>query len=154
MDKLDQRIIGELELDGRQTNIALATKLGVSEATVRRRIHRLLDEEIIKVTAVPDPAKVGIDTIAVVAIQVRLQSLDHVADALARNPNVHYVAHTAGQFDIVVWGLFHSTQELTDFLKRDVASIPGVERTETLINLDVKKRTLGWPSSYSEAALQ
>lgn len=144
MDKLDQRIIVELQRDGRQTNTDLAHKLGVSEATVRRRIHRLLADEIIKVTAVPDLAKVGFNTVALIIIQANLQHLDEVTAALAQHPSVHYAAQTAGRFDIIIWCLFHSTEELANFVKKDLAAIPGIERTETLINLDIKKRTLGW----------
>lgn len=146
MDTLDQRIIVELQKDGRQTNTDLAQKLGVSEATVRRRIYRLLSDEIVKITAVPDLSKVGYNTVALIAVQVNLQQMDNVAAALAQHPNIHYVAQCAGRFDIVIWVLFHSAQELADFVKNDLAAIPGIERTETFINLDVKKRTFGWVS--------
>ncbi len=149
MDKLDETIIAELQKEGRQTNTKVARKLGVSESTVRRRVNRLLSDEIIKITAVPDLTKVGFNTVALIAIQANLQQLDNVTEALAQNTNVHYVAQTAGRFDIIIWVLFHSSQELADFIKRDLVSISGIRRTETLINTDIKKGSLGWISTRS-----
>ena len=147
MDKLDEKIIVELQHNGRQTNTEIARKLGVSEATVRRRIERLLVTGVIRVAALPDLAKVGYTTVALIAIQGKLQQLDNIADALAAHSNVHYLAQTAGRYDIIIWALFKSTKELADFLKHDLAAISGIERTETLINMDVQKRSLGWISA-------
>ena len=49
LDKQDCRLIRLLQKDGRMSNIAIAQELGVSEYTVRNRMKRLLDDEIIKI---------------------------------------------------------------------------------------------------------
>ncbi len=41
MDELDRGIIELLQLDGRASNAKVAREVGVSEATVRRRLSRL-----------------------------------------------------------------------------------------------------------------
>ena len=59
MDELDQRIIGLLQIDGRIPNAQIARKLGVSEGTIRRRVGRLLQEDVIRITVVPNIEKMG-----------------------------------------------------------------------------------------------
>src|SRR2546426_386502 len=50
-DELDRRIIELLQRDGRQPNTEIAHLLGVTETTIRKRIGRLLSEQLIKVVA-------------------------------------------------------------------------------------------------------
>ncbi|KAA1299939.1 MAG: AsnC family transcriptional regulator, partial [SAR202 cluster bacterium] len=53
MDELDGKIIAMLERDGRASNARIARDVGVSEGTVRRRLKRLINEQIINVIALP-----------------------------------------------------------------------------------------------------
>ena len=59
IDGVDCAIIQLLQKDGRITNIEIARKLKVSEATVRARMKRLIDDEIIQIVAVSDPRNWG-----------------------------------------------------------------------------------------------
>jgi len=42
------------KMDGRTSNSELARELRVSEGTVRRRLWRLVQEDVIRITAVPN----------------------------------------------------------------------------------------------------
>ena len=145
MDELDQRIVGLLQMDGRIPNAEIARKLGVSEGTVRRRVGRLLHEDVIRITVVPNIEKMGYAATALVGVQTQPGSADDVAESLARLEEVHYVAVTTGAFDVFLWIGLESAQRLGDFLHTKVAPIQGVQRTETFINLGIKKRTYGVP---------
>ena len=145
MDELDQRIIGLLQIDGRIPNAEIARKLGVSEGTIRRRVGRLLQEDVIRVTVVPNIEKMGYGATALVGIQTRPGRADYVAESLARLEEVHYAAVTTGAFDVFLWIGLESAQRLGDFLHTKVAAVEGVQRTETFINLGIKKRTYGVP---------
>ena len=145
MDELDQRIIGLLQIDGRVPNAQIARKLGVSEGTIRRRVGRLLQEDVIRVTVVPNIEKMGYAATALVGVQTRPGLADDVAESLARLEEVHYAAVTTGAFDVFLWIGLESAQRLGDFLHTKVAAVEGVQRTETFINLGIKKRTYGVP---------
>ncbi len=41
LDDLDKRILGHMQEDGRMTFVDLASHLGVSEGTIRKRVKRL-----------------------------------------------------------------------------------------------------------------
>ncbi len=145
MDELDLKIIGLLQRDGRASNATMAQELGVSEGTVRRRLWRLVQEDVIKITAVPNIEKMGYAATALVGVQTRPGKADDVAESLARLEEVHYAAVTTGAFDVFLWVGLESAQRLGDFVHTKLAAVEGVQRTETFINLAIKKRTYGLP---------
>ncbi len=139
MDKLDSKIIQILQEDGRASNAGIARKVGVSEGTVRRRLKRLIQGEFIKVVALPDAAKLGFDSQALVGVQVDPDKIDQVADALAGLSEINWVAITTGAFDVFAWATLQSAEALGIFLRTKIGTIQGVRRTETFVNLDRKR---------------
>ena len=79
-DYTDNQIIDILEDDGRASNAKIAREVGVSEGTIRRRLRRLVEEDIIKIKAVPDLSKMGYPTTALIGLQTAPGQLDNVAD--------------------------------------------------------------------------
>ena len=145
MDELDQRIIGLLQLDGRIPNSSIARRLRVSEGTIRRRVSRLIKDDVISIAPVPNIEKLGYTTSAFIGLQVRPGKADDVADAVAGLAEVHYVSVTTGGYDVFLWVGLESAQRLGEFLHTNIAAIDGVQRTETFVNLGIKKRTYGVP---------
>jgi Lrp/AsnC family transcriptional regulator for asnA, asnC and gidA len=143
LDQLDQQLISLLQSNGRASNIELAKQIGVSEGTILRRFRSLIKDKIIKVVAIPDPAKLGRSTSALVGLQVDPAEVDPVANKLASIPEVQYVSVTTGAFDIFVWVALSSPEELSSFLRLQVGSIAGVRRTETFVNLSIRKNPAG-----------
>ena len=139
MDELDSKIIRILQEDGRASNAGIARMVGVSEGTVRRRLKRLIQEEYIQVVALPDAAKMGFDSQALVGVQVDPDKIDQVADALASLSEINWVAITTGSFDVFAWATLESAEALGIFLRTKVGTIAGVRRTETFVNLDRKR---------------
>ncbi|MFQ5860024.1 MAG: Lrp/AsnC family transcriptional regulator [Dehalococcoidia bacterium] len=143
MDELDRKVIKILQVDGRASNARIARDVGVSEGTVRRRLRRLVQDGIVQVLAVPNLEKMGYHTAALIGVQVDPGRIDDVADAVARLEEAHYVSITTGAYDIFIWVALSSSEELGAFLRSKVGIIPGVRRTETFVNLAIKKRTYG-----------
>ena len=54
MDELDRKIIALLQLDGRASNAKIAREVGVSEGTVRRRLRRLVLDDVVRIIPVPN----------------------------------------------------------------------------------------------------
>ncbi len=143
MDELDRKIIALLQIDGRASNAKIAREVGVSEGTVRRRLRRLVQEDVIKVIAVPNLEKLGYGTTALIGLQTGPGRSDAVGDAIAQMEESHYVAVTTGAYDVFVWAGLESAESLGDFLRTKIGHIEGVQRTETFVNLSIKKRTYG-----------
>jgi Lrp/AsnC family transcriptional regulator for asnA, asnC and gidA len=143
LDELDEKLISLLQSDGRASNIELAKKVGVSEGTIRRRFRNLLKDEVIRIVAIPDPSKLGRNTTALIGLQVDPALVDNVASDLAAIAEVQYVAITTGAYDIFLWVALASPEELSVFLRSRVGAIQGVRRTETFVNLAIKKNPAG-----------
>ncbi|MQG77003.1 MAG: Lrp/AsnC family transcriptional regulator [SAR202 cluster bacterium] len=143
MDDLDRNIIQILQGNGRASNASIARDVGVSEGTVRRRLKTLVNDGIIKVVALPDPEVLGYDTEALVGIQVDPDKIDEVAGLLVELKESSWVSVTTGSFDIFCWVTLPTSEELGNFLKAVVGTIPGVRRTETFVSLSVRKRNYG-----------
>ena len=143
MDELDHKIIALLQMDGRASNAKIAREVGVSEGTVRRRLRRLTKDDVVHIVAVPNLEKLGYATTALVGLQTGPGMSDTVADSLASLPESHYVAVTTGSYDVFVWAGLESAESLGNFLRTKVGVIEGVQRTETFVNLSLKKRTAG-----------
>ncbi len=145
MDELDRKIIALLERNGRASNARIARDVGVSEGTVRRRLKRLVHDKIINVIALPDPRKLGYESEALIGIQVDPDKIDQVANKVAELESTRWVAVTTGTYDVFAWATLPNAEELGRFLREKVGTIQGVRRTETFVNLAVKKREYGIP---------
>ena len=143
MDNLDLKIISLLQEDGTATNAGIARKVGVSEETVRRRLKRLIQEEYIKVVALPDPAKLGYQSEVLIGIQVAAAKVDEVADTLAEMDEINWVSITTGSYDVFAWATLRTSEALSIFLRSKVGTISGINKMETFINLAIKKRRSG-----------
>lgn len=135
VDSNDIKLIAELEIDATQSNNRLAQKLGTSVPTVRKKLQRLLDENVIQVVAVANPYILGYTTPAGILLKVRPGSIKSVADQLAAYPSIQMVLPTSGAYDIVAWGIFQDTDALSTFVRKELDGIPGINSYETLVNL-------------------
>ena len=146
MDELDRKIINLLESNGRASNARIARDVGVSEGTVRRRLKRLISEQIINVVALPDPQKLGFESEALIGVQVDPDKIDDVASRIAALEHTRWVTVTTGTYDVFAWATLPNAEALGRFLREQVGAIPGVRRTETFVNLAVMKREFGVPA--------
>ena len=141
VDELDRKIIEVLQANGRESFRRIATRLGVSEATVRARYTRLTSEGILQVVAVTNPLGLGFDQ-ALVGLKTSGPP-GEVADELARWTEVDYVVVTAGQFDLVVEVVASDRRELLDLTNR-MRALEAVVSTETFFYLEMWKQLYDW----------
>src|SRR5579872_1167748 len=112
LDELDRRIIAILQEDARTPNAEIARTVGSSEPTVRRRVDRLLVNQVIKLVAVAAPFRLGYDVIAILNIQIDHSQLDKIERALLTLPEIRFASVTFGSYDVVVEAWFKDNSEL------------------------------------------
>ncbi len=139
LDKLDQKLVTQLQKTGRLSYVALAALLGVNERTVRNRVNDLLKNGFIKISAVPDLAALGYNFTGIVALEVRLADLRSIAETLAKHPNVCYIFNVTGRFDFIVIVVARSSKEFANLMESFISPIPGILRTETFVTLNTYK---------------
>ncbi len=138
-DRLDQKLILELQKNGRLTYMDLAKILDVTEGTIRNRLKRLVDQDIIRITAVPQLEKFGYSFMGIVGMQVRLADLRTVAEQLAQNPNVCYLANVTGRYEFIALVMTRAPGEFAYFMENVISAIPSILRTETFVTLNIYK---------------
>jgi len=150
IDRTEGRMIEILQLNGRKTTRQLAKEAGVSELTARRKLRRLIDQDIIRVVATVDPFDVGYETPAIIGLRVDPSRLEEVATAISELPNVVYVAATTGNIDLIVEVMARTNQDLADFLLQHLSGIPGVRSSETNLIIRIFKQSWAWGIRASE----
>ena len=144
LDTVDYEIISLLQEDGRRPSVEIAQRIGVSEATVRRRVERLIEQDIIRIAAVSDPLKLGFPVVVIVGLKVERGQLSEAAKALAVLSEVRFLGYTAGRHDLVFEAWFGSNQQLLEFLSQRLAGIAGIRDVEVSHVLEMVKYTYDW----------
>ena len=148
VDELDRRIIEALQENGRESFRRIASRLGVSEATVRARYARLVKAGILQVTGVTNPLGLGFDAMAMLGINTA-GAPQPVADVLTTWEETSYVVVTAGRFDVLVELVCIDRRHLLELTTR-ARGIPGVVTTETFLYLQLAKQVFGWGTHFDE----
>jgi DNA-binding Lrp family transcriptional regulator len=144
LDPLDLRIIGCLREDGRTSNRDLARRLGVAEGTVRSRIRRLADANIMHVQAVPDMAAAGVEFLLLLWIKVEGRPVRDVALDIGALPWAHGLSIVSGVYDIFVTVAARSKEELYRILSTDIPEIEGILEIDQVIALDILTYRSEW----------
>lgn len=152
IDTLDQALIVALEDDGRRPYREIARELGVSEATVRGRVGKLVELGYIRITAVGDPLRLGFEVMAITLIRVHPGHLEGVAEKLTGFPNVRFVGMSFGSADIIIQSLHANVQALLKFVGTTLpAAAPGIASTETFQLAGVLKSSWDWRAWFLES---
>lgn len=146
-DDTDRAIITRLQYDGRTPYTEIASELGLSEASIRRRTKRLMDEGVLQIVGVAEPQFLGWNAAGMVGVTVRAGEIDTVAEQIAAFPEVSYLFMASGGFDLFVEVFCEDINHFVAFLNEKLQKVPYVERTETFMILKMYKISYRWGDS-------
>lgn len=141
LDDLDHRLIAALRENGRAPFRRLAETLGVSEATLRNRYARLVEGNVLAVTAVTNPMALGYDATAMLGLSVHGPP-EAVADELSSWEEAVYVVVVAGRFDLLAEVVARDRRDLLAIMNR-IRALEAVTASETFLYLDLRKYDFG-----------
>ncbi len=145
MDDLDIRLITLLRHDGRRSVSDLANDLGVSRATVRSRMEKLVETgEILGFTAVLRDDWRDLPIRAVTLLVVAGHNTDPVIRALSAMTEVRAIHSTNGKWDLVVDIATRDLAAFDDALNR-IRLIEGITGSETNLLLNTRKGPAALP---------
>ncbi len=144
-DKTDIKIVNLLLEDGRMSASEISRRMGdISERAVRYRIDRMIEENVIQISAVVSPEALGYTIKADVWLEVESDMILDVAKKMAAFENVTYVACGIGQNDISIQVVAKDTAEIYHFVTEIVRKVPGVRKTTTSIVPIILKDVYQW----------
>jgi Lrp/AsnC family transcriptional regulator, regulator for asnA, asnC and gidA len=141
MDKLDRTILQFLGKDGRTPYTEIAQKLSISEGTVRNRVGKLIDENVLQIVGVADPQKLGFQVSAVIGVSIQGGNIDHAGKEIAAFDEVSNVLMVSGEFDLLLQVYCRDSEHLSTFLNQDLRPVEGVSHTQTFMILKTFKAT-------------
>jgi len=144
LDGLDYKIIAVLQENARLSNSEIAVQVASSEPTVRRRIDRLMQNQVIRIVAVAPPFSLGYQVVAILGLQIDHSYLDEIQAALVPIPEIRFAGITLGSYDVVLEVWFRSNSDLLAFLHERLSKIPGIQRIESLQVAKMIKYAYDW----------
>jgi DNA-binding Lrp family transcriptional regulator len=140
LDILDMQIVKCLSDDARRTYRSIAEESGVSEATVKNRIDRLVVAGVIqKFTIVMDYHKLGRAIKSFIGLRVQPAMLHEIVSVMKINPDVHVLYRTSGDVDLFLEVIFEKMEDLNTFLETELA-LEGILGTVVTIVIGPYKR--------------
>jgi len=129
LDEIDTRILELLEEDARRSFTEMAEKLKVSESSIRKRVSALQKEGVIKkFTIKVDHAKLGLNTVAIVGIDVDSDKMLEIAQKLCDFKDVKCVATSSGDHMIMLEVWAKNGKELNNLITEKIGKIDGVRQ--------------------------
>lgn len=137
VDDIDRRLIELLARDGRRSFTALADELGVSQSTVRSRLARLQEEDVITVVALCNALALGHQVVRLL-LRVRNLTPTSVADSLAGIGQINHIALVSGAHDLYLEATCRDQRQLIDLLD-EIRRHPGVAAIQPIIVTSLAK---------------
>lgn len=139
MDEMDRRLVGALRHNARASLSELASRLGLTRATVRTRLTKLEDRGdilgysvVMKEDGLSDPVR------GLMMIAIEGRGTDRIIRHLSGMPELRRVYSTNGRWDVIV-EVGTATLETFDQVLARVRRLEGVSASETSLLLSTRK---------------
>lgn len=140
LDVIDRALLFELRAEGRATYADLARRVGLSQASVRVRVQRLLASNVVTIVGIVHPSIIGIRTMAAGGVIVRSEA-QRIVGEIAALPEASFVVIASGRFDVIFEVRCRSDEHLVQTLD-SIRLVDGVRSVETLKYLHIAKPQL------------
>ncbi len=140
-DELDEKIIKMLKENSRKPFTEIAETLGISEATVRKRVRKMERNEIIKGYSLEiDPSALGYDTVVLLGLDVEPESLVEAAKEISEIEEAKRVTTCTGDHMIMteIWAKDNS--HLSKIMSEKIGKIEGVKNLCPAIVMEELKK--------------
>ncbi len=129
LDRLDYDIIHALHADARMAASEIARQTGTNERTVRKRIDRLVEDDIIRLTAIINPLAFGYVTAADILLDADPAHEEEILQTLMSMPEITYLAFGQGNTEMSIEARFKDNDALREFIRHTLPAIPGLTVT-------------------------
>ncbi|CUA87048.1 MULTISPECIES: Lrp/AsnC family transcriptional regulator [Gulbenkiania] len=152
LDKTDLRILAELQLNGRLTNVELAERVALSPSPCLRRLKQLEESGAIRqYVALLDPSCIGLGLQAFVRVTLEKRGNVHAQsfnEAVQRWSEVINCYAMTGEMDYLLQVYFEDLEHFSRFVMDELLQHPGVEDVKSSFVLKEIKRTTALPLSH------
>ena len=132
MDDIDRKIVAQLQTDGRTTLQELASIIGFTSMGTKKRLEKLVKNNTIKISALINPATLGLHPAIVMLEMENAQAMQNLLDRFKDCPRVIQIFKTVGGYNLIalVFAENSETLESISMEKCSLRSGPGIRRSE------------------------
>lgn len=149
LDSADLRILAALQGDGRLSNQALSTEVGMSASPCWRRVRQLEDDGVIqRYMAVLDRKEIGLGVLAFIRVKIDSHTeaeAESFADAVMKLDSVVACYSIAGDADFLLQVVSRDLDSYADFAMKVVRRLPCIKEMQTTFVLKEIKPFGGLP---------
>jgi Lrp/AsnC family leucine-responsive transcriptional regulator len=152
LDRVDARILRELQADGRRTVVELSQRVGLTGTPCARRVRQLEQAGVIVgYAAVLDPTRLGLHVQAFVQVKLERhtdENMDQFRRELAALDHVVACFATTGEYDFMLQVVAPDLEALSTVVLKKLLKISCVRDVHSSIVLDTIKRSARVPLSH------
>lgn len=150
MDKIDQKIIRELQLNARLTNQELAEKINLSPSPCLRRVRRLEESGVLRgYTALVDQEKYGLPINVFISVRLEVQNDNCIKEFEAGINTLDEVMECylmTGNRDYLIRVVSIDLKTYEHFIREKLTKIPGISSIESSFAFGSVKYRHAFPS--------
>ena len=132
LDRLDIRILEELQKDGSVSNLELSIRVNLSPSPCLMRVRALKDQGVIRnYVALTDPKKLGLGLNVFISISLKEQSKQALAEfekRIAEHDEVMECYLMTGDSDYLIRVAIADMDSLEKFILEQLTPIAGIEK--------------------------
>jgi DNA-binding Lrp family transcriptional regulator len=132
MDEVDKKIIAQLQADGRTSLEDLAKITGFTSMGTKKRLEKLVEKGIIKISALINPNALGLHPAIVMLEMESAETMQKLLDRFKECPRVIHIFKTVGGYNLIAL-VVAETQETLESISMEKCSLrcsPGIRRSE------------------------
>jgi len=135
IDDIDNKIIKILINNSRISNTKIAKLLNISEASVRKRIKKIMKHGIIKKFTVELNYNLLGYKRVFIGLNIDKDKIFNILEKISKNKNIKDIYLTGGDHDILIDFLYSKPEELDEYIKY-LQSIEGIKSVWPTIVID------------------
>ncbi len=149
LDKIDRRILNDLQEKGRMTNVELAGRAGISAPPCLRRVRALEDAGVIRgYHADIDPSSLGYGVSVFTQVGLTSQAeadLRKFEDLVKDWPMVRECYLISGESDYILKIVAEDWDAYQKFMTLHLTTAPGVNSVKSALSIRIAKNKPGVP---------
>jgi len=139
IDAIDKKILEELEKDGRQSYSDIGEVVGRTEATVRRRVKKLLKKDIIEKFTIDYEIDSKPKVRATVKIEPDYKKIKSILKNLRSIEEITDIWRLSGDCGLFILVEIPSIEQFNPLIEGKISRIDGIKIIETCFITDVIK---------------
>ena len=154
LDRIDRRILHDLQLDGRITNVELARRAGISAPPCLRRVRALEEAGYIRgYQAELEPKALGFNVTVFAQVGLASQAepdLEAFEELVRSWPEVRECHMLAGETDFLLKVVDRNWDAYQEFLTTRLTAAPNVSHVKSALSIRASKSEPGVPIDLDE----